>query len=269
MLPTADGYTVASLVLKGDGFGFTGTAKLDKGYNLISADVDHLSLRKGDSLSIKLVRAKSGGYGINARGTSFDLRGLIVHFRDKYEQSGGFPDLALDAKVDHIVGFNNEVVDGASLSVVSVGGVTQKIAFSGTLGGSTVGLDYAISSKGISLKGEASDLGQLLRFTDIYTRVSGGTVSLAGQSDGTGPLLGSLELDNFDVLNEPAIQQAIGGASDASDPAQAATSVHFSKMLANFQSADRALVIEDAVLRGPQLGAALPGATTPGPPRSR
>jgi hypothetical protein len=260
LAPVADGINVTNLVLNGDGFGFTGSAKLDKGYNLLSADVDHLSLRKGDSLAIKLTRAKSGGYGINARGTSFDLRGLMVHFRDKYEASGGFPDLALDAKVDHIIGFNNEVVDNASLSLVSVGGVTQKVSFSGKLGESQLALDYLVSAKGMTLDGQATNLGELLRFTDIYTRVSGGTIGLTGRSEGTGPLLGALEMLDFDVLNEPAIARAINGQGAAAEtPRVGATSVHFTRMLANFRSADRALTIEDAVLRGPQLGAAFAG----------
>src|SRR4029077_4903669 len=136
----------ANLALKGDGFGFTGSAKLDQGYNLVSADLDHMSLRKGDSIAIKLVLGRSG-YGINARGTSFDLRGLMIHFRDRYEQSGGFPDLALHPQNDPGIGFNNEVVDNASLTLVSVGGVTQKVAFSVALGGSKIGLDYAVTPK--------------------------------------------------------------------------------------------------------------------------
>src|SRR5262249_23502015 len=166
----------------GDGFGFTGSAKLDKGYNLISADIDHMSLRKGDSIAIKLIRGRAG-YGINARGSSFDLRGLMVHFRDKYEQSGGFPHLALDPKIDHVVGFNNEVINNVSLSLVSVGGVTQKVSFIGTLADSQVGVDYIVSPKGITLNGQATDLGRFLRFTDLYQRVNGGALTITGQAD--------------------------------------------------------------------------------------
>jgi Protein of unknown function len=257
LLPVQDGYNVANLALKGDGFGLTGSAKLDKGYNLISADIDHLSLRKGDTLAIKLTRGRAG-YGINARGSSFDIRGLIDHFRNSYERSGGFPDLALDAKIDHIVGFNNEVMDNVSLNLVSIGGVTQQVSLSGALGASDVSLEYAVGANGITLDGKSNDLGQLLSFTGIYARVSSGTVSLTGQSEGTGPLVGTLEFDNFDVLDEPAIQQALGNSTSDQQPVGTGR-VHFTKMAANFQAADRAVAIEDAVLRGPQLGAAFAG----------
>ncbi len=258
LVPITDGYSVANLVLKGDGFGFNGSAKLDKGYNLMTADIERLSLRKGDQVTIRLIRGRAG-YGINARGTSFDLRGLIAHFRDRYDQSGGFPDLALDAKVDKVIGFNNEVVEGASFSLVAVGGVTQKLAFSGNLGGSKISADYAVSARGIRLNGEATDLGRLLRFTDLYTRVAGGTVAIAGESEGAGPLFGTLEFADFDVLNEPAIQQALANAPKDDQQIGMTDRVHFTRLVAHFRAADRAFAIDDAVLRGPQLGAAFAG----------
>jgi hypothetical protein len=257
LLPTADGFSVANLVLKGDGFGFTGTAKLDKGYNLQSADIGHLSLRRGDSIAIRLVRGRVG-YGINARGTSFDLRGLMAHFRDQYDQSGGFPDLALDAKIDHVVGFNNEVVDNASLSLVAVGGVTQKLSFSGSLGGSRVQADYAVTARGIALDAQATDLGQMLRFTDLYATVAGGSATIVASSEGNGPLFGTVEFADFDVLNDPGIAGALANAPPE-DSTIASVRMHFSRMVAHFRAADRALAIDDAVLKGPQLGAAFAG----------
>jgi hypothetical protein len=257
LLPAGEGFSVANLVLKGDGFGFNGSATLDKAHNLVTADIERLALRRGDSIAIRLIRGRVG-YGINARGTSFDLRGLIAQFRDRYEQSGGFPDLALDAKIDRVMGFNNEVVDNASLSLVAVGGVTQKLAFSGNLGSSRISADYSVNARGITLNAGATDLGQMLRFTDLYTRVAGGTVTVAGQSEGNGPLLGTLEFADFDVLSEPALQQALANSPSESRPF-GPDRVHFTRMVAYFRAADRSFAVEDAVLRGPQLGAAFAG----------
>jgi hypothetical protein len=254
--PVDDGYAVTNLVLKGDGFGLSGTAKLDKSYALVSADVDHLSLRKGDQVAVKVTRGSSGGYGISARGTSFDLRGMISNLRDRYEQSGGFPDLALDARVDKLIGFNQEVIANAALSLVSVGGETQKVSFAGALGDSSISLDYAVSADGIKLNGSATDLGRLLRFTDFYARAEGGTVTLTGEAAGQGPMLGTLDFADFDVLNEPAIAQAIGEGRAA---AGGADRVHFDRLVAQFRQVEKVLAIEDAVLRGPQLGAAFAG----------
>ncbi len=254
LAPVTDGFSVSDLTLSGDGFGFSGSATLDKDYGLVSADITQLSLRKGDSLTVKLTRGSSGGYGISARGTSFDLRGLISHVRDSFEQSGGFPDLAFDAHVDRLIGYNQEVISNASLNVVAVGGDTQKIAFSGSLGDSNIALNYAVSRNGVTLDGQATDLGRLLRFTDLYTRVAGGTVTLTGRSGASGSMQGTMEFANFDVLNEPTIQQALSSA-----PTARADRVHFDRLVAQFRQNERVIAIEDAVLRGPQLGAAFAG----------
>jgi hypothetical protein len=134
---------------------------------------------------MKLTRS-TRGYAITARGSSFDLRGMMSHVRDRNDQAGGFPDLAVDARIDRLVGFNQEEVTGASLTLVSVGGETQKIAFSGKLGGADLALNYTVAPDGTTLSGAATDAGRLMRFTDIYTRMSGGVVRLSGRRAGRG-----------------------------------------------------------------------------------
>ena len=54
--------------------------------------------------------------------------------------------------------------------------------------------------------------------------------------------LGAIELTNFDVMNEPAIQQAIGNNNEPA--ATPYDRVHFSRLLAHFRAADRALAID-------------------------
>ncbi len=257
---TADGKSVNNLVLKGDGFGLSGSAKLDASFNLLSADIDNLSLRKGDSISLRLTRGKSG-YGISARGAAFDLRGLIAQVRDKNEQAGGFPDIAVDARIDKLIGYNQEVITGASLNMVSVGGETQKVDFSGAIGGSDISLNYAVTAKGTTLSGNAGDAGRLLRFVDLYTRVGGGAIVINGRGGPDGPMVGQMDVTNFDVVNEPAMakvgvgRNAPGTTADGFDPGR----VHFDRMVARFNKTQRALVIEEALLRGAAIGATFSG----------
>jgi hypothetical protein len=252
--PAVDGFAVDNMVFAGDGFGFSGTAQLDAGYNLVSADIGNLSLHTGDSLAIKLMRGPSG-YGINARGTSLDLRGLIAHMRDRNAQAGGYPDLALDARIDQVVGFNGETITDAALSLVSIGGQPQKVSFAGALGPSSIVLEYSVTGGGTTLRASASDAGRFMRFTDLYARISGGRIGIAGDAGTTGPMVGTIEIADFDVFNEPAMKQALATANTAN----ATTQVHFDRMLASFRKADQVVAIEDAVLSGPELGAAFAG----------
>lgn len=253
--PDAEGYAVDNIVLKGDGFGFSGSARLDESYSLTSADITHMSLRAEDSISLKLTRGRSG-YAITVRGSSLDLRGMMSHVRDRNDQAGGFPDLALDAQVNRLIGFNSEVITGASLTLVSIGGETQKIAFSGKLDGADVSLNYAVAPDGSTLTGGAADAGALLRFTDLYTRVTGGVVRINGEGGRDGPMLGTLEVDKFDVLNEPAMERvAVQGRQDEFNPNR----VRFDRMVARFRRTDRVIVIEDALLAGATVGATFSG----------
>jgi hypothetical protein len=259
VVPENDGYAVRNLELKGDGFGFTGSARLDESYGVVSADITRMALRPGDSISVKLTSSKSG-YAITARGASFDLRGMMTHVRDRNEQAGGFPDLAVDAQIDRLIGFNQEEVTGASLTLVSVGGETQKIAFAGKLGKSDVSLNYAVAPNRTTLEGLATDGGRLMRFTDLYSRMAGGSIRLSGEAQRNSSMLGTMEVSAFDVLDEPAMERMLvnpnqyPGASGF-NPRR----VHFDRMVARFRRTDRVLVIEDALLAGATVGATFSG----------
>ena len=260
LVKTKDGQSVDNLVLKGDGFGLTGSAKLNSSLNLISADIENLSLHAGDSISLKLTRSDAG-YAISARGASFDVRGLLSQIRDRNEQAGGFPDIAVDAHIDKLIGFNQEVITGTSMTLVSVGGETQKLSFTGKIAGKDVSVDYAVTGRGKQLTASAGDAGHLLRFVDLYTHVSGGTFTLNGQGAPNGPMVGTMQIANFDVLNEPAMakvgvgRNAPGGSPDGFNPAR----VHFDRMIARFSKTERAVIIEDALLRGAAIGATFSG----------
>ena len=147
---------------------------------------------------------------------------------------------------------------GASLTLVSVGGETQKIAFAGKLGGDDISLDFAVAPNGTTLQANANDAGRLLRFTDLYSRVNGGVVALTGKADRSGPLLGTLEIAGFDVLNEPAMARVI--TTDSNQPnAVNPQRVHFDRMVARFRRTDHVIAVEDALLSGAAVGATFAG----------
>lgn len=251
-----DGHDISNLILRGDGFSFHGVAKLDPSYGLVEADIAHLALRKGDSLSIRIIRGTSG-YAINARGEAFNLQGLITQVRDSYEQSGGFPDLALNADVERLLGFNQEVIEDVSLRLVSVAGDTQKLSLRGNLGGE-ISLDYEVRPDRQTLSGVAADAGRLMRFTDFYNRVQGGVVRLSGEGPAEADMTGLFEVTNFFVLDEPAMERVVVTSSDGSaafNPGRVA----FQRMVARFRRSERLLTIEEALLRGTAVGATFQG----------
>ncbi len=259
---TSAGYSVDNLSLSGDGFGLTGSAKLSSAYALISADISKFYLRKGDSISVKLTR-DAGGYSIVARGASLDMRGFLSNLRQAAESSGSAPDLKIDAKIDRVAGFNQEVLSGATISLVTSKGAVRKGSFSGSFGETPFSLTYTDDKTGAMLDASCGDAGSVLSFMDIYTRIERGTLRLVGRRNGaSGPLNGTFDISNFLILNEPAMAKVIETKTTGPNPAPngfRSDRVHFDRMALNFSRNGSMIAIGDALLRGSAMGASFGG----------
>ena len=263
LIPVEDEYSVANLVLEGDEFGFAGTAVLDSNYTLKSADISRFSLRKGDELSFKLSSNKTG-YSISATGKSFDMRGFLRNLREFGNGKGeSQPDLSIDANIDRLLGFNQEEIGDANISLMSVNGVMRKLSFAGQIGDSDISASYSDADIGATLSINSPDGGRVMRFANLYSRIDGGELSVAGNRDGpSGPLDGNLKLTRFSIVDEPAMARLAparnsrsGGRQSTFDPTQ----VRFDRMVVNFAKTDQSITVNDALLRGAAIGATFNG----------
>ncbi len=252
--PFEGGHAVSNLVFQGDGFGFHGSATLDESFGLASADIVNFALREGDSVRVKVARSASG-FAVNARGESVNLQGLMRQVRDRYEQSGNFPDLALDAKIDRLIGFNQEVITDAELRMVSLAGETQKLTFTGNLGDAPLTLEYGTGGDGTSIIGGTTAAGRLMRFMDLYRKMAGGTARLEGQGAPGQPVSGIFQISDFDVVDEPAMQRVVAEQNAALENGFNPQRVSFDTVLAAFSRDERAITMRDGLLRGPDVGA--------------
>jgi hypothetical protein len=250
------GYKVDNIRLTGDGFGLSGRAVLDSKYGLVSADISEFALRKGDDIAFSLKRERNG-YVATATGKSFDLRGLMQGMKRATTKNGTAPDLTLDAKVEKLIGFNNETLSKADISIAAAAGSLKKLDIKGTLGNSQLVASYAETpQEGRSLL-TTSDAGALLRFIDLYQRVAGGDLRLEGRRVGANePQVGTFQVTNFRVVGEPFMARV---ASNANDQGINYNSVPFEAMQLNFTARNQLVVIDDAVLKGAQIGVTLDG----------
>ncbi|MEX0851932.1 MAG: hypothetical protein WD036_01410, partial [Bauldia sp.] len=118
------------------------------------------------------------------------------------------------------------------------------------------------TASGTTIDASATDAGRLLRFTDLYTRMGGGAATISGEGASEGPMLGTMELANFDVLNEPAMRELVPGDPAASGLAPAGVNpsrVHFERLVARFRKNEGLIAIEDALLRSANIGATFAG----------
>jgi hypothetical protein len=95
-----------------------------------------------------------------------------------------------------------------------------------------------------------------LRFTDIYRRVRGGQLTL-DLATGT-HLRGALQMKDFELVDEAAFAAAMKGAG-AQNPVPSGAPAEFSRMRGSFHQTGGRLIVDDAVIWGPALGATLEG----------
>ena len=259
------GFLVENMVASGDGFGFRGRAVLDAKYGVISADIDHLALRKGDQVTLSLVR-KGSGYDVTVRGPSFDARGLVAQFKSAGSGPGGAsPDFSIDARIDKVSGFGQRVLADAVISVDSSAGLLNKVKLSGRLADGPIALNYADrGSGGASLDLQSDDAGSLLAFVDIYGRVNGGTLRLTGTRSGAkGAMSGVFDIAEFAIVNESSMRKLVsateGNGAEQRPSGLDPDHVPFDRMRLDYTKRDSLVVIDDAVLRGATVGATLNG----------
>ncbi|SHG08563.1 AsmA-like C-terminal region [Kaistia soli DSM 19436] len=266
MVPRPDGgFLVDNMVATGDGFGFRGKAVLDAKYGLVSADIDRFALRKGDQISVALVR-KGDGYQITARGASFDARGLIAQLKSNTPSpDDSAASLSVDAKIDSITGFGQVTLSNSAILVSTNNGAVGKASLKGSLPGGGVAMVYKDSgSSGASLDLQSADAGNLFSFVDLYRRISGGKLRLSGERSGAkGPFSGVFDVASFAIVDEASMRKLVSASTGTGEAAQPSgldpDHVPFDRMRLDYTKRGSLIVIEDAVLRGATVGATLNG----------
>jgi hypothetical protein len=262
--PVKNGFNVDNMVATGEGFGFRGRAVLDSKYGLVSADLDNLALRKGDQISVDLKR-KGNGYSIVARGSSFDVRGLIA----QYKASAAGPsedaaDLTVDAKVKTLIGFNQATLSDAAVGVQSRGGTVGKATLEGMLDSGGISLSYADGGEQAELRINSGDAGSLFRFVDIYNRIAGGRLTVTGRRPGArSAFSGIFDVLDFRIVGEPSMARLVS-ATNGTGPQATRTGVDpgnvpFDRMRLDYTKRGSVVVIDDAILRGASVGATFNG----------
>ena len=262
--PGKNGFNIDNMVATGDGFGFRGSAVLDSKFGLVSADLDNLALRKGDQISVDL-RRKGNGYSIVARGSSFDVRGLIAQYKSAATgPSEGAADLTVDAKVKTLIGFNQATLSDASVGVQSRGGTVGKATLEGVLDTGGISLSYADGGEQAELRINSGDAGSVFRFIDIYSRIAGGRLTMTGRRAGArAPFSGIFDVLDFRIVGEPSMARLVS-ATNGTGPQATRTgvdpnNVQFDRMRLDYTKRGSVVVIDDAILRGASVGATFNG----------
>jgi hypothetical protein len=262
-------------VLDGAGATVRGSIEVNAEGDILHANFPTFAVSDGDKASLKADRNGDGVLKIVLRGDLYDGRNLLKtavagHKPESRHKSSR--DLDLDIKLGAVTGHSGEALRVFDLKLSRRKGQIRSFSLSGRLG-RNARLTGKMRPRGAGhnvLYFEANDAGALLRFTDTYTKVEGGVISVAMDPPGTddAPLDGLLNLRDFTVRDEAALDRvASSQQSTAYDDdrggarayAPTNSGVAFSRMRVEFTKSPGRVKIRDGVVWGPALGATVDG----------
>jgi hypothetical protein len=272
VLSSKDGVTrLADFRLDGAGFGAAGDITVDDD-GLAGARFSRFALNRGDDASASIERRR-GGYMISVNGKSLDARPFIRRFGDLTgagSDKSSTPDLdvSLEARVAEMGGFHDEVLKDVRLAYSAAGTTVGGIRASATTRtGARVTVVDATAGSGRKVEAQASDIGAVLRFLDVYENLHGGTATLSLSGAADGPLAGQIDVRNFAIVNEARLQSIVSKPPPGTDRSlnQAVrrdldvSQAKFERGFARIEKGTDYLSVSDGVVRGPTIGSTFQG----------
>ncbi|MGL3605525.1 hypothetical protein ACSV9I_03320 [Rhizobium sp. G187] len=269
LMADGDGQRIEKFNLAGEGFGVSGEMSLNRS-GLVAANLSRVKLSPGDEVALKISQAK-GRYSVTATGASFDARSLISKAKkpsDSSGGSGGGASIRVEAQLDRVVGFGNEQLSGVSVIYAARGSRVTGVDFSGVTGrGQALVAKLRDQDDQRELTMTSSDAGAVVRFLDIYNRLSGGLANMKLTEVREGAWTGGLDLRNFQVDNEERLQSIVSTPAGADGQSLNSavkrdidvSSARFQRAFARLAVIDGTISVENGIVRGEQVGASFQG----------
>jgi hypothetical protein len=195
------------------------------------------------------------------RGDAYDGRGFVKAMTGgptAAQPAKRQPDVDIDMKLGAVVGFNGEALRSLELKMSRRAGEVRSLGLNAKIGRNatlTAGLHSKAARQVIDV--ETGDAGALFRFTDVYSRMNGGqmTIAMDPPSANNPAQQGTLNVHDFAVHDEGQFQHAVlqNGAAAQHNV------MNFYDMRIAFTRAPGRVALRDGVVRGPLLGATIDG----------
>ena len=254
---------IDDLLIEGAGGGVKGAIEFDGSGELQSANFPSYGFSDGDRTTLKVERTPEGALRVVMRGDAYDGRGFVKTMTGGPQAEPSKrqpPDLDLDMKLGAVLGFNGEALRGLELKMSRRAGEIRSLGLGAKIGraGSLTGELRGRGDGRQIVDLESTDAGALFRFTDVYSRMTGGQmISVMDPPSANNPTqLGSLSVRNFSVHDESQLERAV--ATGGQMPRNANT-MDFSGLKIDFTRTPGRMVLRDGVVRGPVLGGTIDG----------
>jgi hypothetical protein len=254
-----------------------GTAVLSGDGSLDKAELSTFKLSPGDEMRAQIERG-GGAYKVTIRGNVGDARPFTKAASatsapqgraGAAPRDGQVRDFDLDLALNILTGHNDEAITNATIKASMRKDNIRQLEMKGRLGATNLVARTASQPSGNAvITVQAEDAGALLRFLDVYKRMTGGDLILQ-LATGDGPQAGVLNLRSFALNNEPALRriiptqtQIVPGQDKAGNPQPVRVDVNevvFTKARVDFTRTAGRLDFKDAAIFGNQVGFTLGG----------
>lgn len=269
----ADQLAIKNFTLKGDGFGAAGSIQIGKN-GLSSADFTSVKLSTIDDFAVSLKRSSKGAFDVNVNGNAADIRPILARLKSagssSGESNGDKTDATVHAKLDKIVGFNDESISNVSLVYATSNGHITTADFSGvTKTGQAVVSEMSKTGPTGTIHVTSGDAGGLARFIDVYNHMKGGLLNLSLHADegSSSDWSGSIDIRHFAIVNEKKLQSIVSTPAGRNGESLNSAVKHdidtsaqnFQRSFAHIVMRGGTLAVENGVVRGDQVGATFQG----------
>jgi Protein of unknown function/AsmA-like C-terminal region len=251
----------------GAGLGFKGSADLDDKGALIAARLSQLKLSSGDDARADYDRTETG-LKLVMRGASFDAHAFLARLSsaDKNSADNEAPrDVDVDMRLGLVIGANKQALSNLDLRYSRRQNIIRQFQLNARQARAQVQGNLRRADDGIDqINITTSEAGAFLSFLDLYKRMEGGQLQLLARYKDAA-LEGTLNVNNFVVRDEPALRRIVaeGQERNASNSAQfnnINTNVApFDRLQIGFVRSSGALILNDAVMYGQQIGMNIDG----------
>ena len=259
LAPQLQEIRLGEVVIEGNGVLAKGTVIIDANGSIVSSEFPVLSLAEAQTATLSSERTADGVSSVTVRAAAYDGRRLIRSFLGgaaTQNPSAWSGDFDLDLMIGSVSGFGDETLRSLNFKASHRSGRLSNLAFNAKQGDDAqmIGRLQAFKDRPDAIRIEANDAGALLRFGDLYSRMSGGRLflTIAPPASGQRSQEGTLDIRNFTVRDEPALMGFTGIARE--------TPTTFNSLRLDFVRTTGVVAIRNGSMIGPQLGATLDGA---------
>jgi AsmA-like protein/uncharacterized protein DUF3971 len=258
--------------LDGSGVLVKGNVELSPNGELEAARLGAFKMSPGDDMRVELDRT-DGAYRVSVKGNVVDARPFLRAFSTGADvkstrDANDSKDFDLDLSANILAGYNDEAMTNATVRMSRRGGELRAVNVAGRFGRAQVAaqLVHRVGQSSQVIV-QSDDGGAFLRFADVYRRMSGGELVLSITPNEV-VQLGALEVKNFALRNEPALQRLLtqqpppgtAGFDERSVAARVdSENVPFTTLRAAFVRSAGRFEVRDGIIWGDQIGIKLDG----------